>query len=188
MTNEEFQALQVEVARLRKKSVPSTFGLIPASVEYLESALSDALSEEDRSEIYALLVNECSKARNDRLYVDVLRRRARDLKNDPLSHAGLAFRLALIDPASRKEALDIAEKALLLAKSQDRQIRYCATNLARIGLMLDEYGVLERALRELVGDAGRQRAEDTGYEFDFIDQIDGQRIDANLLAEYKVLA
>ena len=188
MTNEEFQSLHADVARLRKKRVQSAFGLIPASVNYLGSKLSGALSEADRGDVYALLVNECSKARNDRLYVEVLRRRARDLSNDPISHAGLAFRLALIDPTSREETLEIAEKALLMAKSQNRQIRYCATNMARIGLMLDEYGVVERALKELVGDAGSQRAEDTGYEFDFVDQLDIRRVDTKLLAAYRALA
>lgn len=138
--------------------------------------------------MYALLVNECSKARNDRLYIDVLRRRVRDLAGDPLSHAALAFTLALIDSTACKEALDVEDRALALAKSQDRQVKYCATNLARIGLLLNEYEVLKRALTELVGDAGHRRAEDTSYEFDFVDQIDVQRFDAKLLAEYKALA
>jgi hypothetical protein len=57
--------------------------------------------------------------------------------------------------------------------------------MARIGLMLDEYGVVERALKELVGDAGRQRAQDTGYEFDFVDQLDVRRVGTKLLAAYR---
>jgi hypothetical protein len=54
--------------------------------------------------------------------------------------------------------------------------------------MLDDYAVLQRALAELVGDAGNDRSEDTRYEFDFVDQIDVQRFDAGLLARYKELA
>lgn len=188
MSNEEFAALRANVLRLSSQRVPSKFGLIPASIEHLESVLEADLADDDRAEVYSLLVNECSKARNDRLYIEVLRRRAAALANDPMSHAGLAFRLALIEPDAREEALSIGCKALDLAKSQDRLVRYCATNLARLGLLLDDYATLQHALTELIGDAGHTRAEDTRYEFDFIDQIDVQRCDAKLLGQYKALA
>ncbi|ATE59504.1 hypothetical protein CCZ27_05655 [Thauera sinica] len=105
-----------------------------------------------------------------------------------MAHAGLAITLGMIEPSSSNEAIAIAEKALDVAKSQDRLVRYCATNLARLGLMLDDYTVLERALTELVGDAGSDRSEDIRYEFDFVDKIDVQRFDVGLLARYKELA
>ncbi|MDP9880296.1 hypothetical protein [Variovorax boronicumulans] len=138
--------------------------------------------------VYTLLVSECSKARNDALHVDMLRRRVRDFPADPMSHAGLAFRLALIEPRSRAEALRIAKKSMTLAKNQDRLVRYCATNLARIAMMLDDYQALRTALLQLVEDAGRERAEDTGYEFDFVDRIDPSRCGAELLARYRALS
>ncbi len=187
MTDEEFAGLRAEVAQRRVQRCQSKFGLIPASVEYLQSVLAGELSEDDRADVYTILVSECSKARNDQLYIDVLRHRAVDLANDPLSHIGLAFRLALMEPTCKREALDIADKALDLAKKQNRQIRFCATYLARIGLMIDDYVVLQRAIEELVADAGRERLEDTGYEFDFVDRIDIRRCDAGLLALYKAL-
>jgi hypothetical protein len=188
MTDDEYDALRAELALLRKQRVHSAYGLIPASVEHLEQLLAKVASDDERAEVYALLVSECSRARNDRLYIDCLRRRVRDFASDPMSYAGLAFRLAMIEPEHRGEALATADKALELAKAQDRQVRYCATNLARIALMLDDYETLNRALVELVADAGAERAEDTGYEFDFVDQIDVQRFDAVLLARYKELS
>jgi len=188
ISNEEFAALRADVARLGSQRVPSRFGMIPASIRLLETILEGNLTEDDRGDVYSLLVNECSKARNDPLYIEVLRRRAVELPNDPMSHAGLAFRLAIIDPSAREEALNLGYKALELAKSQDRQVRYCATNLARIGLMLDDYAPLQHALTELVADAGNTRAEDTRYEFDFVAQIDSRRCDARLLSQYKALA
>ena len=188
MTSEEYAALRAELASLRKQRVQSVYGLIPASVEHLEQLLATTASDDERAALYALLLSECSRAQNDRLYIDCLRRRVRDLPNDPMSYAGLAFRLAMIEPEHRGEALATADKAVELAKSQGRQVRYCATNLARISLMLDDYEALDRALKELVADVGNEREEDTGYEFDFVDQIDVQRIDAGLLARYKELA
>jgi hypothetical protein len=188
MTSEEHAALCAELAMLRKQRVQTRFGPAPGSVPRLEQLLDAVTSDEDRAVLYTLLASECSKARNDSLYIDCLRRRARDLPTDPMAHAGLAITLGIVEPSSRNEAIAIADKALELAKSQDRLVRYCATNLARVGLMLDDYAVLQRALAELVGDAGRDRPEDTGYEFDFVDRIDVQRFDAKLLARYKEMA
>lgn len=185
---DELNALRAEVASMRKQRVESTYGMIPASVHHLERLLVAVTSDEDRAVLYSLLISECSRAKNDSLYIDCLRRRARDLAGDPLTHAGLAYTLAMFGSQYRDEALAAAYKALELAKSQGRQIRYCSTNLVRVALVLDDYDVLQRGLRELVGDASRPRLEDTGYEFDFIDQIDAQRCDATLLAQYKALA
>lgn len=187
MTNDEYDLLRAELAILRKQQVQSTYGLIPASVVHLEQLLAEVTSDE-RSEIYTLLVGECSRSRNDRLYIDCLRRRAHDFPNDPMSHAGLAFRLAMIEPEHGDEALTTAGKALMLAKSENRQVRYCATNLARLALMLDDYEALNRSLEELVADAGNEREEDSNYEFDFVDKIDVRRVDASLLARFKDLA
>lgn len=188
MTDDEYDALRAELALLRKQRVQSAYGLIPASVEYLEQLLSEVSSDDERAEVYTLLVSECSRARNDPLYIDCLRRRVRDFASDPMSYAGLAFRLAMIEPEHRTEALATADKALELAKAQNRQVRYCATNLARIALMLDDYQALNRSLGELVADADNVREEDSNYEFDFIEKIDGRRVDSNVLAQYRGLA
>lgn len=188
MTSEEHGALLAELVTLRKQRIQSRFGSTPRSVLRLEQLLAEATSDEDRSVLYSLLVSECSKARNDALYIDCLRRRVRDLPTDPMNHAGLAITLAMVEPFSHDEAVSIADKALDVAKSQDRLVRYCATNLARIGLMLNDYVVLQRALAELIGDAGNDRSEDTRYEFDFVSQIDTHRCDERLLAQFKALA
>jgi len=188
MTSEEHTALCAELVTLRKRLVQSRFGPVPGSVPRLEQLLDAVTSNEDRAVLYSLLASECSKARNDLLYIDCLHRRVRDLPNDPMAHAGLAITLGMVEPSSRNEAIAIADKALDLAKSQDRLVRYCATNLARIGLMLDDYAVLQRALAELVSDAGRARPEDTAYEFDFVDRIDVHRLDPGVLEQYRKLA
>jgi hypothetical protein len=188
LSNDEFAALRREVARLSSSRVQSKYGLIPASIEHLEKILAGELTEDDRADVYSLLVNECSKASNDRLYIDVLRRRVVAFPNDPLSHAGLAFRLALIEPSTREEALSTGYRALELAKSQDRQVKYSATILARIGLMLDDYAALQHALNALVDDAVNVHVEDSRYEFDFVTKIDARRCDAKLLARFKALA
>lgn len=188
MTREEYASLCAELATLRKQRVQSKFGPVPGSVPRLEHLLDAVTSDEDRAVLYTLLASECSKAKSDSLYIDCLRRYVRDLPTDPMAHANLAITLGIVDPSSCNEVVAIADKSLDIAKSQNRLVRYCATNLARIGLMLDDYTVLQRALTELVSDAGCVRPEDTGYEFDFVDQIDVQRFDAGLLERYKKLA
>lgn len=188
MTNEEYALLRAELASLRKQSAQSAYGLIPASVTHLERLLLASASQDERAALYALLFSECSRAKNDQLYIDCLRRGVREFPRNPQFHVDLAFGLALIEPRQGEEALATAQKALDLAKSQNQQVRYCATNLARIALMLDAYEALNRALGELVADASSERVQDTGYEFDFVDRIDVQRVDAGLLARYKELA
>lgn len=185
---DEYDALRTEVAAMRRQRVESKYGLIPASVNHLEKLVAAATSDEHRAVLYLLLLGECSRARNDPLYIDCLRNHVRDLASDPMSHAGHAFALAVIGSQHRDEALGAGFKALELAKSQERLIRYCATNLVRVALVLNDYDVLQQGLLELVGDAGQSRLEDTSYEFDFVDQIDARRCDTTLLAQYKALA
>ena len=188
MTTEEHAVLRATLASLRKQRVQSDYGLIPASVNHLEKLLATTAADDERAVLYALIFSECSRAQNDRLYVDWLRRGSRDFPKEPQFHIDLAFGLVLTEPRQHEDALASAGKALELAKSQDRLVRYCATNIARIALMLDNYEALNRALEELVADVGAERSQDTGYEFDFVDQIDARRIDAGLLERYKKLA
>jgi len=187
MTNEEHAALRSELTRLRKERVQSEFGAIPASVEYLKKLLDSDSSEDNRQTLYPLLLSESSRSKNDALHLHWLRRRAHDLPEDPLSISGLGFGLVTTQPPSSKEALSLAERALELAKVQDRQVRYCATNLARIALILDDYEALDRALSTLVADAGKDRSEDQCYEFDFVGQIDPRRCNREVFARYKAM-
>lgn len=187
VTKAEYLGLRSELVLLRKQNIQSAYGTIPASVEHLERMLTAAASDDERVMLYALLVSECSKAGNERLYIDCLRHRTRDFPNDPMSHAGLAFSLVTIGREHRDEALATAKKALELAKSQNRQIRYCAINLARIALAIDDYGAVNHALEELIADSSNHREEDIGYEFDFVERIDAQRVNETLFARYKAL-
>lgn len=185
MTTQEHAVLRATLAAMRKQRVQSDYGLIPASVDHLEKLLATTAAEGERAVLYALIFSECSKAQNDRLYVGWLHRGVRDFPNEPQFHIDLAFGLATTEPKQREAALVSARKALELAKAQDRLVRYCATNLARIALMLDDYDTLTHALEELIADAGAKRPEDTGYEFDFVRQIDVRRVDAGVLERYK---
>jgi hypothetical protein len=75
-----------------------------------------------------------------------------------------------------------------MARRDHRQIRYCLTIQARLALDLGDYDLLSEALRSLVDDVGNRRADDTAFDFDFLDRIDESRIDANLLRQYRALA
>jgi hypothetical protein len=186
VTNEEYEALLSEIERLRPHQVESAFGPIPGSVKHLETLLESAL-QDDRRSLYTLLTCECSRVRNDKLHVQVLRRCALDLPDDPLSHSSLAFGLALMggDP---KEAVEEGFRAVALAKAQNVLVRYCAGDLARVALMVDDYDALHHAISVLVDDAGNRRLEDCAYEFDFLNRIDRTRFDSELLEQFEALA
>jgi hypothetical protein len=155
-------------------------------VKHLETLLESA-SPDDRRSLYTLLAGECSRARNDKLHVQVLRRCALELPDDPLSHSSLSFGLALME-GDRKGAVEEGYHAVALAKTQNVLVRYCAGDLARVALMVDDYNALHHAISVLVDDAGNRRLEDCGYKFDFLNRIDRARFDSELLGQFEALA
>jgi hypothetical protein len=181
------RALRQETTKLRATVVESEFGAVPASIGYLEDLLREAASSEDKHLLFALILGECARAGNRLAEVHFLRRQVAELPPQPVLLMSLASALAG-DQESVPEALLRCKEAVRLAQHEDRQVRYCLTCQARIALALDDYEVLSAALRALIVDAGRQRTEDTAYEFDFVDQIDARRIDPRLLQQYKALA
>lgn len=180
-------AIRGQVAKLRLTTAPSEFGQIPASVPYLDELLKQAPSLDDKHLLFAIILGECTRADNRALELHYLRRQIQSLPLQPILLTSLATALAYM-PGTYREALSVCAEAVALAKKEDRQVRWSLTSQARIALMLDDYEVLHYALRELIDDAAKARVEDMGYEFDFVDQIDVQRLDAGLLARYKELA
>jgi len=166
----------------------SEFGEIPQSVKILWDLLDGATTDDERSDIYYLLLGECSKSLNDALYLYFLRRSVDELPDDPIIISSAAFSIAIVDPGSRNEALSLARAAVARALVQDSFVRLTAGNQARIALLLDDYPSLNEALSVLVSDANKSRKEDMHYEFDFVDRIDPARCDPDLLHKYKQLA
>jgi hypothetical protein len=181
------RVLRQEAAKLRSTVADSQFGPLPRSIGYLEGVLRKATSSEDKHLLFALILGECTRVDNHLAEVHFLRRQLAELPLQPVLLTSLA--LALVsDPKSATEALDRCEDAVRIARQENRQVRYCLTCKARIALVLNDYEVLSAALRALIEDAGRERVEDTTYEFDFVDQIDVRRIDTALLRQYQKLA
>ena len=183
----DVRALRQEVAKRRASHVASAFGEIPSSIPYLDGLLTQAASLDEEHLLFALILGECTRAENRQAEVHYLQRQIDTLPLQPIFVASLATALAS-SPGSEAEALARCAEAVELARREERQIRYCLTCQARVALALDDYGVLTGALKGLVADAKSTRTEDTGYEFDFLDQIDAQRCDAELLASYRALA
>lgn len=176
-------AIRGQVAKLRSTSVQSEFGQIPASVPYLDGLLQQASALDEKHLLYALILGECTRAQNRALELHYLQQQVKSLPLQPVLLTNLAMALAYT-PGREHEALLVCGEAVVLAKKENRQVRWSLTSQARIALMLDDYEILNRTLGELIADAGQARAEDTGYEFDFVDQIDAQRIDVQLFAQY----
>lgn len=180
-------ALRQVAAKLRSTVVESEFGAVPSSIRYLEGLLLQANSSEDKHLLFALILGECVRADNRLAEIHFLRRQVVELPLQPVLLTSLASALAG-DPETVPEVLASCQKAIRLARYEDRQVRYCLTCQARIALVLDDYEILSEALRDLIADAGRERVEDVAYAFDFVGQIDVQRIDPALLRQYKALA
>lgn len=182
----DVQTLRQEATKRRALSVESQFGEIPSSIPYLDGLLKQSSSLDEKHLLFSLILGECIRAENRQAEVHYLRRQLEALPRQPIFLASLATALAGI-PGSEQEALMLCTEAVDLARQEDRQVRYSLTCQVRVALLLDDYEVLNCAIRGLLADAGNQRSEDTGYEFDFVDQIDVGRCDAKLLAQYKAL-
>ena len=187
MNSQAFVAIKNRLPELRKQLVDSPHGRIPKSVEYVEKEVTKAKSRDDKAALYPLLLSECSYAQNEKLALHFLRQQVKDLPDDPLSLTSLATGLAR-EASARSEALDLAAKAVALAKKQNRQVRYSLTCQARIARDVGDYQVFNDALRGLLADAGNSRSEDHGFEFDFLEHADSGKADQQLIARYRKLA
>lgn len=186
MNSNEFLTIKARLPELRKQLIVSPHGQIPRSVEYLEKAIGKATSLDDKIALYSLLLSECSRCRNYELEVHFLRQRLRDWDNDPFPLTSLATALAR-EQSTRDEALQLAAQAVSLAKKQDRQVKYSLTCQARVALEVGDYAVFNDALRRLIEDANNHRAEDHGLEFDFLDHIDPNQVDNEIMSQYRAL-
>jgi hypothetical protein len=187
MNAREFLELKNQLPALRRQLVDSSHGRIPKSVEHLERSISSAASRDDKAALYGLILSECSYFRNEDLTVHFLRQQVRDLPDDPFSLTSLATDLVR-NETTRGEALALVAQAVALAKKQKRQVKYSLTCQARIALEVEDYGVFSKALRGLIEDAKNHRAEDHGFEFDFLDRADPGKVDQTLVSRYRALA
>lgn len=187
MNTEAFLAIKNQLPELRKHLIDSVRGRVPKSIEYLETAIANAKSRDDKAALYPLILSECSRFKNHDLTVHFLRQQVRDLPEDPLGLTSLATELAH-NQGTHQEALTLAAKAVALAKKQDRQVKYSLTCQARVALEVGDYKVFNDSLRALIDDAGKRRAEDHGFEFDFLDHADQAKVDQTLVSRYRALA
>ena len=186
MNTQDFLAIKNRLPELRKQLIDSPHGRIPKSVEYLEKELMKS-SKDDKAALYPLLLSECSYARNEKLGLHFLRQQAKDLPDDPLPLTSLATDLAR-NAGTLGEALALAAKAVALAQKQNRQVKYSLTCQARIALEAHNYQVFSDALRGLIADARNTRAEDHGFEFDFLEHLEQDKVDQRLIDQYRKLA
>lgn len=183
----DFKKLRKEAEERRSIFVKSKFGEVPGSIPYLEGLIDKASSLDEKHLIFALILSECAREDNPVIEVEFLRRQMLELPLQPIFLASLASALIRI-PGSMSEALARSKEAVELANSENRQLRYCLTCRVRLALSVGDYDAVSEALHNLIADAGQNRAEDSSYEFDFLDLIDERKVDPELLRQYKELA
>jgi hypothetical protein len=180
----DLQILYQRVLNLRSQVSETKYGSIPSSITFIESILSKNLSDEDRKLVYTVLVGECSFSNNDQLKLEISQRRAKELPDDPLAHIALAWINALVVPRNTEAAVRAGYMALEVARREGEWLRYCACDFLRIGLLLDDYDIVNGTLKILVEDACNKGRVDHKYEFDFVEQIDRNRCNSELLSAY----
>lgn len=152
-------------------------------------ALAELLKRQDcndlRWHIWLDMSAQASRCGRQDLTVSFLIQRCAEFSDDPLTWNSLATYMALIGDFN--EAIEVGKKAFQVALEQQRMAKYCGSALARIAIDADDYDTLEYVLAELVKLSGVNFQEDYKFEFDFVDDIDPNQIDASILQAYKNL-
>lgn len=188
ISDSEYQDIMKNIGAKRNETVDTSLGPLPKSVEFLRICLDQAKDDADRRKLFPLLLSECSRSKNDVAYLHFLRRSANEMSDDPIAVSGAAYGIAIVDLSAKHEALALANQAVKLALAQDRLVKHSATNLIRIALLLDAYDYVSLGISALLNERGAIRAEDSSYQFDFLDKIDPDRVDRRMLDEYRALS
>lgn len=110
--------------------------------------------------------------------------------NNPISRCALATWHSLRerqpnpDSAALRAALEAIDEAVEIARLHGGDLRYCLNARCRIAIAMQRYDVLEKTLREILETIGLPGIQ---FEGDFLPHIPDGAIDADLLAEYKML-
>lgn len=188
MTNEEHHAISQRLAELKDLTGTYKGRVLPASVVHMLDLLAAETERETRKIYYDLLTFECDEFE---LRIEYLRLFVQEFPEDFMAYQSLATALAFFaryEGGSKTDASAAARHAFGLAKKHQEMVKYCGVCMARIGLWVDDYPLLEFALTELINDAPNKRPIDYRYEFDFIKQIDKSQLrDPTLVDRYLAL-
>jgi hypothetical protein len=188
MNNDEFGIIQQHLRTLRKLTSVYKGRHLPAGVAYMLNLLETETEPETRRIFYFFLTWECLELE---LNIEFLRLFVQEFPEDFMAYQSLATALAFLaryEGGSKTDASVAARHAFELAKKHQEMVKYCGVSMARIGLWVDDYPLLEFALTELINDAPNKREIDYRYEFDFIKQIDKSQLrDPTLVDRYLAL-
>ncbi len=181
----DFKALRHRLQALREGQEADSAGM-PPSVALLEQLVNDCTDPDLRFELFEVLSSECLRYGELSRRVEHLTQNVAERPRDPVSLSMLADALARVE-GREGDAIATIDRAVDIARQDDRLVRYALTSKARVALDLDNYDALEEAIAGLIEDDGKLRAEDAPVENDFVDRIQRERLDPTLLERFTKL-
>lgn len=172
-----------ELAKSRRKLVRNPeYGEVVESIPILAS-LADSSDASDAEDVYGVLIDECVRSGRPDLEIAFRRRVVNLFPQEPILICSLAAALAN-NPETRDESIAWSEKAIAVAAKTNRFVRYALTTRLRLALARGDYAAVNRLLLELVADSQLVREDDYVFEVDFVDLLDEDRVDQDVLRRY----
>jgi hypothetical protein len=186
MKRSEYQELMRNIADLRAKKLSVEGEMVPESAVFLRDKLASIADPGDRAVLHEMLCDEYALSGLNHKELEAMRARAREYPDEPVPWAGLAARLSH-EEGMLEEAQQASDHAVSVAKKSDRFVRYALITRARLAAVQHDWHLLNATLQDLIEDASNERAEDIGYESDFLHGAEGH-LDKAIMDRYRTIA
>lgn len=187
MDEKTYFSLVARLDQLRKDTSKTQAPATPSTVTFLEGELAKTTDPLHRAALYQLMAQEYALAKQPSGELGTMRRAAAEFPGEPVPWIGLAARLGQ-EQKMLNEARVTIERGLEIASRTNRFVRYALGTRARIANALNDRELLEETVQRLIADAAKTRAEDCGFETDFLDSIPDDAIDRGMREQYLKIA
>lgn len=160
---------------------------IPASVAFVKSLVGEADSDSDWVVAMTLLMSEYSwhgmKVEEEETARAILDR----FPDEPMAYINLASCLSA-SLGKSSEAVEVALLGVSVSRKQQKFQRHALQTLARTAKAARSYGVVEDAIKQLIGLPKEGSCHDVNIETDFLKSLPKSEVDEKLVAEYLKIA
>jgi len=166
MDQETFRTLRQTLRELRLETELIDGQPVPRSVRYLHDLIARTKDPWERFRLRRELRGEHSRLNQPAMEIDVARQAASELADEPMPSVSLAECLWMNGRAD--EASEVIERAVQMARSKGRFLRYALGARARIASSRKDYAAYATSLEQLIDTADSDLEDDIGLEDDFL--------------------
>lgn len=155
--------LRAEIQGRREPAEMLNGKLVPGSVLFIRKMLSTVTDPHDRNDLLGELAGEYLRAGLDDEHLLVQRERVADHPDAAIMWLGLAHSLSMRKDGA-EEAKQAVAKGVEVSRCVGTLVRYALTCQAEVARKTNDAALFAQTLRELIADAPKQRADDSGVD------------------------